>query len=1413
MGKKNKKIIFGAICGFIILLMSFVLILSVNDFPPETPVGYEFINDSVHVWNPVDDYYFDRDTGIQFTNHYEDYWTKNVFCIGYYSNGDWNKIACADELSGFNRQIETDNLTYVNATLWKDISYETYDIRLAVNYLLELNDENLSVTIYGKNIGQDIPFDLGFAWKVQNINITGEGQDFIEINGSVYYLNESNDLLFKNMDEATFNIRDTTKYLILGWDKNLNYAVKMYGDGNQDNFYVATLVNAGHFNPGQEKQTTFEWIDADVAIDTSTNNYLEIYQDGICGPYWINSTTGVIVFSDSVSELHYKSTTNGGSSWNDKGDISPNHVTNFACWYDKETPSDDGALLHLAWLDYTVNYTYYATINLSNFSLSSIHEVDTSNSIYYNTVIGAYGGRNRVGISKSLSGNIMVCHSTYNGELECYKSYNGGNSWSDVADVFESTATYDWALLYPANTGDGDDFAAIYKDYSSSELSVKVYDNSSNNWGETFLFDIGTPSSTQYFEMDAAVRHSDNHILLVSDVEGDTVTDDVITFDISPNTTSSIWFQRKTNVTSDQSESRQVSVMIDQFTDDVYVGRLKGTSWFSTVDVVYYKSADDMSSWSSEQTYSEGTSDNLVEISGGRTVGGGTNSGLIQFSWFNDDLNDIFVNVGNSVEILPPETNPPYFTSIPSNFSDEYGVAISADFDAEDDRAFNMFYINDTTWFTMENSTGTLTNNSPLAVGNYAINVSINDSSNNINWTIFTAEVTKNTNACDIILNDTSPLTYPEILLIHTNCGPDYQIKLNGTNINNNSILNSGVGGYNISVERTDTSNYTNIYDESIVSILLSSDNCQVLFNETSPHLNNTAFSVYTDCTSDFQIYRNGTTVNNNSVQYPLDAGYYNYSVQRTDVLNFTNTFDDEWFNITADLIHPLIDYVNPTENNNENKSQNWVFVNVSITEDNFESVTFYLYDSAGTLDSSQQYTNSVREHNFTGLSDGFYYYNVTTLDTSGNSNSTDTRKIGLDNSGPAINLMLPIAQTYATNVSLELNFTANDSVSGTDMCWFEVVDLTNYRVIDNVTINNCINTTFNVTNGTGSYTLRLYSNDTLGQESLSSVLFSISLEGPAINLGHPTNASYLDYSTNVDMNFTATDIDGLSQCQLWGSWNGGWHLNYTWDEPTNDTQNTTDVNLSDGNYIYNIWCNDTSDNSNWASDNYTFTIDTTLPYPDIISITTTVGSQDISFVANASDANTDTCFYTILDATNAVDGANDNVTFTCNQSKSASVSSFASYTLWVYVNDSAGNINNTFSSFTTSASSPPAPTGGGGGSLPLPTTDFGFCGDLICQDGTGNTTNRGETFYNCPEDCAVRFTLENFNLDTVLLNCLEESTSNECLWKTNPGLLVIFVFVAGIFLFTLFFEIIPDRKGKNKIVYVSPIKKKRRRR
>jgi len=59
--------------------------------PPGTPspsLGYELLDDGavLHLWNQYDSYYFNTSSGIQLTNHKDEYWSHNVMMLGYYNN-------------------------------------------------------------------------------------------------------------------------------------------------------------------------------------------------------------------------------------------------------------------------------------------------------------------------------------------------------------------------------------------------------------------------------------------------------------------------------------------------------------------------------------------------------------------------------------------------------------------------------------------------------------------------------------------------------------------------------------------------------------------------------------------------------------------------------------------------------------------------------------------------------------------------------------------------------------------------------------------------------------------------------------------------------------------------------------------------------------------------------------------------------------------------------------------------------------------------------------------------------------------------------------------------------------------------------------------------------------------------------
>jgi hypothetical protein len=172
---KNKMVwISSKRLAFLIVITLFSMVLFINEisFVVAGNVGYELLDNNkvLHIWNTEDDYYFNATSGMQFTNHYQEYWSKNYFCGGYYLFGSWNKLICVDELP-FAWSINTDDATYINITGYRDVSFSIFRVRFAVRYHLKDYDTRLSVIPYVKNLGPNIPYDLGFAWHIRNIQI------------------------------------------------------------------------------------------------------------------------------------------------------------------------------------------------------------------------------------------------------------------------------------------------------------------------------------------------------------------------------------------------------------------------------------------------------------------------------------------------------------------------------------------------------------------------------------------------------------------------------------------------------------------------------------------------------------------------------------------------------------------------------------------------------------------------------------------------------------------------------------------------------------------------------------------------------------------------------------------------------------------------------------------------------------------------------------------------------------------------------------------------------------------------------------------------------------------------------------------------------------------------------------------
>lgn len=207
-----------------------------------------------------------------------------------------------------------------------------------------------------------------------------------------------------------------------------------------------------------------------------------------------------------------------------------------------------------------------------------------------------------------------------------------------------------------------------------------------------------------------------------------------------------------------------------------------------------------------------------------------------------------------------------------------------------------------------------------------------------------------------------------------------------------------------------------------------------------------------------------------------------------------------------------------------------------------------------------------------------------------------------------------------------------------------------------------------------------------------------VDVDNPLIYLNSPVNNKIFNYSTII-FNTSILESNNLDTVFLYGNFTGTWKLNQT--KAANADYNNFSLTLLDGLYKYTIAVNKTTGEKTFSQlGNYTFIVDTTKPQMNNITITTTINSNQFSFLTNIDDLFLERCYYSISGFTPEV-----NTSFSCNELTSATAPGFGSYVLSIYAFDIANNSNYQNLSFTTSISSGGTITGGGGSTIIQQTT------------------------------------------------------------------------------------------------------------
>ena len=583
----------------------------------------------------------------------------------------------------------------------------------------------------------------------------------------------------------------------------------------------------------------------------------------------------------------------------------------------------------------------------------------------------------------------------------------------------------------------------------------------------------------------------------------------------------------------------------------------------------------------------------------------------------NDSLNNLNSMVINVTYSDIADVIPPYFTAIPNNVTHSYLTVLGVDYNATDETAFDSYAVNDTRFAI--NSSGWLRNDSVISVGYYLLNITINDSSNNLNSTLFEYNVN-------------ADISYP----LFTNLTD-----------NNDSFQNSGNATFNVTVSNTNG------------TVILTFNNTNYTASASTP--------VISWC---YQEFTNVSTSCGG-----LDTGYYGSDSIWNETYPVSYTYDGDWGTFGR---------------TNYPSSGGWMFANYSIPYDALNSSVLQIGWSKETiqnltiedcmdngdgilqirvLSSTQGVDTASRSawYCWNNLGAG-YWYTMKGFENGIFNHQILEEAMVWNISKTTYNVTVPITEggvwnyhwnAYGDGASHNYNRTLDDSytVNITDLVYPQFSDYwdNNGSLVEegwatfNVTVSNTNGTVWlnfqgeadvYATNLTADvYNASVYVSDTSDHQYYWSAYgngtannlnnsiirhYSTNVSRvPEVNITYPINNA--NYNTLIlDLNYTVTDDMDLDKC--W--WNNG---------TDNSTAvvagiNWTALQATEGTTTWTVWCNDTSGNLNYST--ITFKPSGNTVPPDVIinsPLTQTYNTSTISFNVTATDVSpgVDSCWFT----------------------------------------------------------------------------------------------------------------------------------------------------------------------------------------
>ncbi len=549
-----------------------------------------------------------------------------------------------------------------------------------------------------------------------------------------------------------------------------------------------------------------------------------------------------------------------------------------------------------------------------------------------------------------------------------------------------------------------------------------------------------------------------------------------------------------------------------------------------------------------------------------------------------DDVSAIYnAGAGGGADEINPDIN----ITFPTNNTNWSNVNLDVNYTRSDDQGlFNCWYSNDT--YLVNTSLGATCDNVTNVVwseGNHNVTIWANDTSGNYNFSSvsFTTDTikpaiaivspTNNTNTSDVNLDISYTRSDSGTGLFNCWYSNDtYSVNTSLANCGNITDVVWSQGLHNVAVWANDSAGN---YNFSSISFTIDSVLPTVTIDSPSNHTNTTDTGLDVTYTA--------TDANLKSCWYHNDTKQVNVSLANCNTDITTVTWSEGQHNVTVwandsvgneqrNTIFFTIDETNPSVSilfptNATNSSNVNLNINFTRSDNIFLETCWYSNDTylKNTVLASGENVSSVT------WSEGFHTVSIWCNDSAGNE---DTKNVSftIDVTNPSVTITFPTNATNSSNVNLNVNFTRSDT--NLETCWYSNDTYSKKTILssgENIT---------GVTWTNEFHTVSVWCNDSAGNEDTKNVSFTIDSINPDLNITYPINNTKV-VGVNADVNFTRSDAN-LESC--WYS-NDSRTVNSTPDSTCN---NITSIVWTLGLHNITVYVNDSANNLNWSTINFT---------------------------------------------------------------------------------------------------------------------------------------------------------------------------------------------------------------------------------